>query len=756
MRFSNLLLVSVLILCAAELQGQSMAEPSGVSIAVTSAGTFTVQGGGAAWTYSGSVSGHVTNIAGPVGGSDNNEVSTNGRFDEFTVKYSDPEGNPWQMQVRAYRNLPSATISFGPLASVPNARPYAVLNQFPITPHHFSNSGWNRAFGLVGWMTTDSAWVFFDDQFRASILSAASRPISERQVWVNDHSENGAIALEIDSTNAVLPAGDVYSHLITFDQGIGQTFSVWGSTLRNMAGRPITGNQADVSLVKPMLSTDAGASYYYFFEPALGYEGTLRAAIASAQAVGIPFGLVHFDSWWYRKGGNCDAVEDPNYAPWNNVNDGVWKFVTDPAILQPINGADPEDGFIQNLGPGMAHGRWIDACSPYRLPTLDDVGDTLVTEPVSGNVIVDRGIWARIARALQQSGMVLFEQDFLATTARAANTFDDERFLSAMSAAMAENGIDLQYCMPLASDILQAFQDEHVHTIRVSGDRFRWKHWDQEMYGSMMVNAGGVWPTVDNFRSVEQRNLLLAVMSAGPVALSDPIGAFVPIDAAIRSDGVILKPDVSMVPTDGSFVAEASAIEQFYGVNGATASNAGNKATLIRPVIVGHTYSDFGSNKVEYVFAYSRDVNAPAAVSVTPQDFGFWGDVYVYDYFGKAGWRQPAAQAIARSVDSQGSYFVIASIGESGMGLVGDLSKFATASKQRVLSMSDTGQITAALEFAPGETVPISIYSPSRPVVSADGATVSSPAFDSTTGLYTVAITSGQNGAATIRIAQGR
>ncbi len=747
--------LSFLMTGSAGLFGQNIGEPSGVTIEVNSAGIFSIRSGEPGWIYSGTISGHVINIAGPFSGLDDNQVSTNGFFDELAVYYEDPGGNPWRMQLRAYRQSPSATISFSPLTTQPNRRPYAVLNQFPITAHHFSNAGWNRAFGLVGWMHTDSPWLFFDDQFDASILSAASRPISERQVWVNDGSKYGLIALEIDSTNPMLPAGDVYSHLITFGHGIGKTFTMWGSTLRNMVGRPITGNQSDLSLSKPMLSTDAGATYYYSFDRALGYEGTLRAAIASAQAAGIPMGVVHFDSWWYLKGGDCNAPNDPSFAAWTNSGGGVWRFVMDPSLFQEINASDWEDGFVQNLGPGMAHGRWVDTCSPYRLPIYDGSDGLQTALPVSGNVIVDPDIWARIAQTVKHSGMVIFEQDFLATKARATNTFDDEKFLNAMAAAMGANGIDLQFCMPLARHLLEAFQFERVHTIRVSGDRFGWNHWDAEMYGSIIVNAGSVWPTVDNFHTTEERNLLLAVLSAGPLALSDPIGAFIPIPEAIRSDGLILKPDFSMVPTDSSFVAEASAIEHFYGVSGPAASNPGNKAHLILPPLVAHAYSDFGLSKVEYVFAYSRNLNAPAQVSFSPQDFGFAGDVYVYDYFGKTGGRQPAAQAIVRAVDSRGSYFVIAPVGPSGIAFLGDLSRFVPASKQRLPSFIDNGQITATLQFVPGETVVISMLARSTPVVSADGAPVSALAYDSSTGLYQVTLTPYRDIRATIRIVAG-
>lgn len=522
-----------------------------------------------------------------------------------------------------------------------------------------------------------------------------------------------------------------------------------------MLGRPITGNQSDLSMIIPMLSTDAGASYYYYFEQSLGYEGTLQAAIASAKAAGIPIGVTHFDSWWYKKGGNCNAVADPTDASWSKTANGVWKYVMDPALFPQIDASKWEEGFAQKLGPGMAHGRWVDPCSPYRLPRGEGSGHVSDVKPVSGNVLIDPVIWARIAHTLHRSGVVIFEQDFLSTQARAANTFDDEKFINSMSAAMAKKGISLQFCMPLARHLLEAIQLENVHTLRVSGDRFDWGHWDSEMYGSIVLNAGSVWPTVDNFRTTEQRNLLMAVLSAGPLALSDPIGTFVPIPQAIRNDGLILKPDISLVPTDASFVTEAAAIEQYYGVDGATASNASNTTPLIRPPLVAHTYSDFGGTKLEYVFAYSRDVNTPAQVTFSPQDFGFASDVYLYDYFGQTGSRQAASQAIVPTVDSQGSYYVMAPVGASGMAFLGDLSRFVTSSQQRVSSLSDDGQITARLQFNPPETVPLSIFAPSMPTVSAEGAAVSVPVLDPATGLYKVAVTSSESRQASIRISAG-
>jgi hypothetical protein len=72
-----------------------------------------------------------------------------------------------------------------------------------------------------------------------------------------------------------------------------------------------------------------------------------------------------------------------------------------------------------------------------------------------------------------------------------------------------------------------------------------------------------------------------------------------------------------------------------------------------------------------------------------------------------------------------------------------------------VISLADDGQITATLQFMPGETVPIWIFAASMPVVSADGATVSTPVFDATTSLYQVMLAAGENTTATISISPG-
>jgi hypothetical protein len=135
---SGIFLTVVLLTQCVPISAQTITEPSCVTISVTAGGYFTIQCGDPAWVYGGQIEGTVVDINGPSQGQDSNTVSTNGLFDEFTVDYSDPLGNPWRMQLRAYRDVPSAIVAFSPLVTVPNQAPYAELKQFPITPHHFS------------------------------------------------------------------------------------------------------------------------------------------------------------------------------------------------------------------------------------------------------------------------------------------------------------------------------------------------------------------------------------------------------------------------------------------------------------------------------------------------------------------------------------------------------------------------------------------------------------------------------------------
>src|SRR4029453_6750958 len=118
----------------------------------------------------------------------------------------------------------------------------------------------------------------------------------------------------------------------------------------------------------------------------------------------------------------------------------------------------------------------------------------------------------------------------------------------------------IRYSLPLPRHELQTLLYPNVTTMRVSYDRFDSSHWDEFLYDSTVASALGVWPFTDVFMSRERSNLAIATLSAGIVGVGDPLGG---VDVAnlrrvIRSDGTIVKPDVPIVPTDATFLAEAA------------------------------------------------------------------------------------------------------------------------------------------------------------------------------------------------------
>src|SRR5260370_14489514 len=91
--------------------------------------------------------------------------------------------------------------------------------------------------------------------------------------------------------------------------------------------------------------------------------------------------------------------------------------------------------------------------------------------------------------------------------------------------------------------------------VRGRGEGMQRVRWTDCLYASRLASAVGAWPFTDNFTSTETSQLLLATLSAGPVGVGEPIGAVNGPNLldAVRLGGVIVKPDVSLTPTDGSY-----------------------------------------------------------------------------------------------------------------------------------------------------------------------------------------------------------
>jgi hypothetical protein len=94
---------------------------------------------------------------------------------------------------------------------------------------------------------------------------------------------------------------------------------------------------------------------------------------------------------------------------------------------------------------------------------------------------------------------------------------------------------------------------------------------------------------------------------------------------------------------------------------------------------------------------------------------------YIYDHFHKTGLVLEPGQSFTGSVDYNGSYFVVAAVGLSGIAFLGDAGKFVSCGKKRIEQISDDGVLRVSVRFAAGEKhVALHLYSPFPPVAAAE------------------------------------
>ena len=302
-----------------------------------------------------------------------------------------------------------------------------------------------------------------------------------------------------------------------------------------------------------------------------------------------------------------------------------------------------------------------------------------------------------------------------------------------MAASMGRRHLTMQYCMASARHFLQSSKYNNLTTIRTSGDHLQRDRWTDFLYTSRLASALGVWPFTDNFSSSDTSQLLLATLSAGPVGVGDAIGSLNGPNLlhAVRRDGAIVKPDVPLTPTDGSYP---------------------NMAHSTNTPQIAVTWSDFGELRTNYVFAFTQGgTNAQAAFH--PSDFGMNGTVYVYDYFAGTGQVANAGDAIQKQISGDALYVVLAPVGPSGIAILGDTDQFVTMGKKRVTGYSDRGAARVAVTFSAGETSrAITGYSPVAPTVLAIEGSIGQVAYDGATHLFRVPVMPGKGGSATIRM----
>jgi hypothetical protein len=592
-------------------------------------------------------------------------------------------------------------------ASVANTRNFPKLTTAPSVPYHLTYGPAFIDYSMTAFQA-DSPFVFFDASANTFILSGASHFMNTETAQV----ANGGFVSGIQANIATLPAGFEVTTVLVADRGINKAYVDWGQALLSFTGKKPVANDATAVLGRLGYWTDNKSAYYYNTETGATYPTTLTDVRSYfEQQNGVPLAYMQLDSWWYPKG--------PTQS-WSDSSSGEYLYEAAPALFP--NGLA---AFQQTLGlPLLTHARWIDPSSPYR-----------TQYQMSGNVSIDPAFWAMVANYLKPAGVMTFEQDWLSVNGIpvTTNLTDQDAYLDNMAHAMQTAGIDIEYCEPLAKHIMQTTKYPNLTNSRVSDDGFARNRWRTYFYGSRLASAVGILPWTDVFPSTDHDSVLISSLSTGLFGASDAIGAadFASLKRAIRSDGVIIKPDEPLLLLDRSIVDEARK------------TGAATIAT---------SYTQQAAGRFSYVFAFTDTANVTA--SFTPSELGYTGSVYVYDVNGDSGSVTSATQATSAALATTTStaYYVVSPIGPSGMAILGERAKTAPLGKKRVSDLTDDGGVTATIQFAAGEgAVTLQGFAPAAPTVAATSGTAGPISYSATTQRFTVPVTASGT-LATIRL----
>lgn len=673
---------------------------AGLSLIVGSNGVYSVSFVSPAWTFTGDLA------QGLMDRTINSGTDSIGAYSEIAFNYT--SAVPHAASIRIYNNSPVVLCSDTILAAGPNDLAFPQWASYPLTQSHLSYGA--DPFGEYSFSNfyDGSPWVYFNTNYDTFMISPATN------YEVASVGYNGsAISFGINSAITQLPSGFTHRVILTAQNGINQCYTTWGNALLALTGVTRPANDAATELNKLGYWTDNGAAYYYNTNAPVGIQDTLFDIRNEFASKGVPLSYVQLDSWWYEKA-PCDC--------WSSTG-GIYLYQADPTLF-PTGLIS----FQQQLGlPLITHSRWIDSSSPY-------VGEYTM----SASVITDPSYWTNRMAYLKNSGVMTFEQDWISEdgTPTMNLTNGGDAYFGNMQAAAATNGINLQYCMPRAREYLQGSLYTNLMTMRVSYDVFGSDRWQEFIYDSRLAEAMGIWPWCDEFRSAATRDLLVSTLSAGPVGTGDALGTVSGTNLAqsARPDGVIVKPDVPLVPTDSTYVNDA------LGLNGP---------------FVATTYTDNTNSRALYVFAFGEN-SSKLAGSIVPASLGITNSAYIFDYFNVTGTvisaGSPFNFTTAMPNDaSGGNYFVIVPVGPSGIAFLGDMNKFVMRGKKRIPSFSDNGFLRVTVAFAAGETnVTFCGYAPSSPYVFAlDGAT-NNMAYNTTSHLFTLNVAPGNSGTATL------
>ncbi len=691
---------------------------SGVSAHFDAAtGNYRIMATNPHWIFSGTLTSAATAV------SKTNGQDRIGAYQQVAFSWQDGQ-TPLQGTIRLYQQHPVVLFSYKYLkAANPASVSFPSFTGIPNRLHHFSYK--NDAFAApqfdLGQYGTP--WLLFDNKANAAVISPASHFIIAAMQGDGDHLIESGLNKQLSG----VPAGFTQQTLMAISPGIRHTFDTWGSALIALGGKTRPGNESDTTLKYYGYWTDNGAAYYYRFDKKLGYAGTLQAVINRYRKEKIPVRYLQLDSWWYDKSYPGMSSSD-HTGSWKSYG-GIMRYRADASLFP--QGLEAFDKSIGGL-PLVVHSRWISQQSPYHK-----------NFKISGIAPVGANWWNDTAQYLKQNGVITYEQDWNSriteqTPAFSSTIHTGDDFYNNMANSCQTHHLTMQYCMALPSDFLEGSRYSNLTTIRSSDDRFSRPRWRNFIYTSQLAYAIGSWPWVDVFFSRETSNMIVDALSAGPVGTGDALGAEDKknIMMAVRGDGVIVKPDVPLMPLDRMYVEDAERV--------APAGVAFERPSRGATPFVASTWTDDGAIRTAYVFAFSRSPSVYQTVHFTPKETGTAGPACVYSFFAHL------ASCVAKGEDFKAfvgpretGYYIVAPKGPSGIALFGDKGEFASMGKERIASLKeDPHSVTAQVLFADGDkSVTLFGDAASAPSVAVHGGTAGQVTYHQNDGSFYVRVT---------------
>ena len=662
------------------------------------------------WNFRGSTNHNLTEVQ---------TIKGNDAIGSYTeMKFNWNSGNAYKGVIKWYEKEPVVIFLLTlPKPPVKALEAFPSFTEFPSGLHSYSFD--NRVFAPPQFklVQTSTPWLFFDDAKNSFIIS----PASDFMVSKLTGDGNKLISSGLNEGIKNLPANFTHKTILVLSKGIKNVWNIWGKALRTMYNRKLSPNDDGVILKYYGYWTDNGADYYYNYDTTLGYSQTLLSLRRKYKEEGIPIRYMQLDSWWYEK-----SIYDPNGKPdadhknsklplgkWNRYG-GLMSYTADPFLFP--NGLP---AFYKKLDlPLVTHNRWIDPRSPYHKKYK-----------ISGYAAVDPKFWDHIINYLKSAGVVCYEQDWLnyiydKSPEMAVNLNIGNEFTDYMANACRKDGLAMQYCMAMPRYFLQGLKYNNLTTIRTSDDRFKPSEWKHFIYTSQLAYECGIYPWCDVFKSSEEGNMILSVLSAGAVGTGDAIGKEdkTNILKACRNDGVLVKPDIPILPVDEDYI------------------NDSKDSDL---PMLAYTYTKHDSIVTGYVFAFKNDSFGSRDINFNPSKLGIKGKTVVYDPLTKE------MKVVNRGSEYSGNlnnnlftYYIVAPLTSMGIAFLGDAGKIASTGKKRIAAIKDNrGMLRVKVLFAKGEaSVELKGYS-ERGITSDNGEIKYNPH----THLFNLILSSGGN-----------